>query len=36
MNCPGIIKPNNYIETNIEVATSGAGPFGYDSSMSEK
>ncbi|XP_025414864.1 uncharacterized protein LOC112686678 [Sipha flava] len=36
MNFPEIITPNNYIETNIEVATSGAGPSGYDSSMSEK
>jgi hypothetical protein len=36
MNFPEIIMPNNYIETNIEVATSGAGPSGYDSSMSEK
>jgi hypothetical protein len=35
MNFPGIITPNNYIETNIEVATSEAGSSGYDS-MSEK
>jgi hypothetical protein len=36
MNFLEIITPNNYIETNIEVTISGAGPSGYDSSMSEK